>query len=76
MTVDENQDSRTGSLGEVPLGPNGAVLVRERVREIGREAMHRVREEMQILGEKIAESITQGSEAKTMNGERGKGTKA
>ena len=56
MTVEENWYCRTGSLGEVPIGTDGAVLVRQRMGEIGREATHNVREEMRQLGEKIAET--------------------
>ena len=55
-------DGRAGSLGEVPVGSNGAVLVRKRIGEIGREATHRVREEMARLGRKIRKSKYQGSE--------------
>ena len=58
------------------MGPNGVVLVRQRIGEIGREATHRVREEMQRLGEKIAESKDQGAEAKGMDEERGRRLKA
>ncbi len=52
------------------------MLVRERIGEIGREATHRVREEMKRLGEKIAESKTQGSEENAMDEDRGRRLKA
>ena len=55
-TARENRDDHARSLGEVPVGSNGAVLVRERMGEIGREATHRVRQEMARLGRKIRES--------------------
>ena len=59
------------------MGPNGAVLVRERVGQIGREAIDRVREEMKQLGQKIAECKDQGIETgNTMDGERGRLLKA
>ena len=54
--MNENWDSRGGSLVEVPAGTNGAVLVRQRMGEIGREATHNVREKMRELGQKIAET--------------------
>ena len=59
------------------MGSNGAVLVRERVKQIGREAAARVREEMKELGRAIAESKDRGFEMeKVRDEERGRRLKA
>ena len=72
-TAGGNGDGRAGSLGEVPVGSNGAVLFRERIGEIGREATHRVRKEMARLGRKIRESKYQGSEGRYIKDEEEQG---
>ena len=65
MTVEENWHGRTGSLGEVPVGKDGAVLVRQRMGEIGREATPNVGEEMRQLGQKIAETANKAPEVRS-----------
>ena len=69
--LEENKRHSAKNLGEVPVGANGAVLVRERMAQIGREATNRVREEMQELGRKIAENREQGVAVNTRNKDKG-----
>ncbi len=72
-TARVNGNGYPGSLGEVPVGSDGAVLVRKRMAQIGREATHRVRQEMARLGQKIRESKDQGSEGRCTRDEEGEG---
>ena len=69
--LEDNKRHSAENLGEVPVGANGAVLVRERMAQIGREATNRVREEMQQLGRKIAETKEQGVVGNTKNEDKG-----
>lgn len=45
----------------MPVGADGAVLVRQRMAQMGREATNRIREEMKQLGQKIVETNGQVS---------------
>ena len=74
--MNENRNSRTGSLGEIPVGTNGAVLVRQRMGEIGREATHNKREEMRELEQKIAETGYKPPEVGSTGYEEGGSLKA
>ena len=58
--LEENKRDPAENLGEVPVEIDGAVLIRQRMAQIGREATNTVREEMQLLGRKVAETKEQG----------------
>lgn len=74
--ADEKNRDPAGNLGEVPVGANVSVFVRERMAQIGREATNRPHEGVKNLGRKIAEMERQGFAGKDKIEEMGRSSKA